>query len=246
MAFDLFENVSYTNKPWHIGMRRSIILYENMLWRNGEPLSAPPSEASMSFWTDTLSAVNYKGPLILDVEHWPIYTKPVERNYMVQIATRFKQDAQYQVGYYAMIPKRNVSDALEPWGPGFLKWKTENTFVQSIADSVDILFPSLYTLYGDEYRWKQYAVQNIMEARRLAPNKKVYAMIWPQYHTGVVGATPLAYIDEDFWYEQLTFVKQLCDGAIIWGVDTSPWTTDMPWYRATLGFINKYNLVRSY
>lgn len=35
--FQIFESVSYINRPVSIGMKRAPILYENMLYRNGEP-----------------------------------------------------------------------------------------------------------------------------------------------------------------------------------------------------------------
>lgn len=243
-SFPIFESVSYTNRPNSIGFKRATILYEDMLWRNGEPKTGPPNTDSLNYWVNLIRTLNYNGPLILDIEHWPIYTDPTTRQYMVDILNAFKvPNRLYQVGYYAMIPQRNHIEALSPGSSGYLAWQQRNTFVKPIADAEEILFPSLYTLYPDQIRWDQYTLENIKEARRIAPTKKLYCVLWPQYHQVTPGGIGLTYIDPEFWWHQLMTVFRLCDGLIIWRInDGQTWREDYPWYLVTKEFAKRYGI----
>ena len=239
--FQVCESVSYINRPFNIGMRRATILYENMLYRNGEPHATPPLPESLNHWVELLNRINLTGPLILDLEHWPIYTDPVTRQYMVDVVNTFKTPTrQYQVGYYAMVPQRDTFAALQPWHASFNLWKDRNTQVQSIADAVDVLYPSLYTLYADEQRWSDYAIQNILEARRLAKGKPIFPMLWPEYHQ-FADRKAGQYIDSEFWLQQLTTVYRMCEGVVIWKVaDGQIWNAQLPWIQATREFMERF------
>ena len=243
-TFDIFESVSYTNRPYSIGLTRATILYDNMLWRSGEPKSGPPTPESIEYWTTMFKQIALTGPLILDIEHWPIYTDPTTRQYMVDIVNQFKMaDRGYQVGYYGFVPQRDTFASLHPWHESFTLWQGRNTTVQPIAEAVDALYPSLYTLYADKQRWEDYAVKNIMEARRIAPGKRIVPMLWPQYHTNC-DRKALQYIDQDFWYEQLALVYRMCDGAVIWrGGDEKIWNWGFPWLATTKAFLEKIRSV---
>lgn len=237
--FKIYENVAYVGKPAYIGIKRVPILYENMLWRNGESKDGPPNADSLNYWINQVK--NVTGPMILDIEHWPIYTDTVTRQYMVDIANAFKIAGRtYEIGYYAMIPQRDTFAALFPWHPSFTNWKARNTFVQPIADAVDILCPSLYSLYADQQRWDHYTIENILEARRLAPNKKIIPFLWPQYHTSS-DRKALQYVDPELWMHQLTTVYRMCDGVIIWRIaDGEVWNPSLPWYQVTLEFMERF------
>jgi len=241
--FLLSESLPSAGKPNYIGMKRTVILYEDMLWRNGEPKSGKPLPESIAYWVDLLRSLNYSGLLVLDIEHWPIYTDPTTRQYMVDIINAFKVEGRkYQVGYYAMVPQRNSIESLLPGTPGFLAWKQRNDFVQPIADAAEVLFPSLYTLHPDQLRWNQYIVENVKEARRLAKGKKIYAFLWPQYHPAV----PLIareYLDQPFWKFQLEEVRRLADGAILWReADGAAWNEEAPWLKTVRQFMLDYSL----
>ena len=92
-------------------------------------------------------------------------------------------------------------------------WKDRNKFFASLANHVDVVFPSLYTFYNDQAGWEQYATANIAEARKY--NKPVYAFIWPQYHgsNATIGGQHIA---GDYWRKQLETVYQYADGVVIW------------------------------
>jgi len=241
-TFVVHESVHYNNKPYDTGMSRAIILYQNMLYRNSEPLSGPPNANSIQYWTDTLQNLNYKGLLVLDIEHWPIYTDTVSRQYMIDVVEAFKIFGRtYEVGYYSMIPQRNHIDSLFPGSQGYINWKLRNDFVKPIVElHTDVIYPSLYTLYTDYGRWERYAVENMLEARRMHPTKKIIPILWPQYHDSL-GQYALQYIDPDFWYQQLMTVYRYTDNVLIWkGVNKEEWSETIPWLQVTREFMNKY------
>ena len=239
-TFDIFESVGYTNRPYSIGLTRATVLYDNILWRSGEPKSGPPSAESIEYWTTMFTQIKLQGPLVLDIEHWDIYANADQRQYLVDTANQFKiADRGYQVGYYGFIPQRDTFASLHRWHPSFTNWQDRNTAVKPIADAVDALYPSLYTLYAEPQRWEEYAVQNILEARRIAPGKRIVPMLWPQYHTNC-DRKALQYIDQDFWYRQLALCYRMCDGIIIWrGVDAQVWNWQFPWLATTKAFLEK-------
>lgn len=82
-------------------------------------------------------------------------------------------------------------------------------------------------------------------------NKKlpIYVFIWPQYNP-IPSKHNLGYkfVEPDFWPLQLETFYSLCDGVIIWshyrderGNDIY-FDKDMPWFRETVKFIEKYNI----
>lgn len=242
--FVVHESVHYTGKPGTTGMKRAVLLYQDMIWRSGETLEGPPTQASIKHWVDTLTQLNYNGLLQLDIEHWDPYTNATQRQYLVDILKAFKPAGHtWKVGYYAIAPKRNHTHSLTPWSSVYQAWRDQNTAVQSIADEAEVLFPSLYTLYPDKDRWVRFAVEHILEARRYHPTKRICPIIWPQYHEAVSGARGLAYIDPEFWYEQLMTVYRYCSDVLIWKGAGQPeqWNETAPWLGVTREFIARYS-----
>lgn len=223
-------------------MKRAVILYQNMIWRNGESLDSPPSEESINYWIDTLTQLNFDGLLQLDIEHWQPHTNNTHRSHLVNILNAFKPFGhKWKVGVYAIAPQRNHVESLTPWVPGYQAWKDRNTAVQPIADAADVLFPILYTLFPDRAKWVHFATENLLEARRYHPTKKIVPVIWPQYYDWPNDPFALRYIDPEFWYEQLMTVYRYCDDVLIWkGVNRESWSESFPWLGVTREFMARY------
>jgi hypothetical protein len=119
----------------------------------------------------------------------------------------------------------------------YREWQAENDQLQLLADSVDVLLPSLYTFYDDQDGWVRYAISTLSEARRLSKGKPVYAFIWPQYHNSNP-TLALKLIDGAFWAKQLQVIAAHADGAVIWGGWQTTWDDQSAWWRATLAFMH--------
>jgi hypothetical protein len=105
---------------------------------------------------------------------------------------------------------------------------------RKLAVHEDALFPSLYT-FGDDMRAWEAGFRRIMaEARSVAPGKRVYAYMWPQYHGGAKHAG--SYLTPTHWRRELDTATRLCAGVVIWGPsDSDP---DQRWVGATASFLS--------
>ena len=143
-----------------------------------------------------------------------------------------------------MVPQRAYWQAIQPENsPAHRRWQRENDAVRSIAEYVDIIFPSLYTFYSKEDDWVRYAVANLREARRIAPGKPVYCFLWPQFHDSTRRAYEL--LPAEYWKRQLGTCQGLADGIVIWGGVGEAgrmngwlsWDDNAPWWKATVEFV---------
>lgn len=143
---------------------------------------------------------------------------------------------------YAGLPRRDYWRAVSsPDSAGYKQWQAENDAMQPFVNDVESIYPSLYTFYPDQDGWVKYAKANMAEGRRIAPTKKMYPFLWPEYHnaTQLVGVE----VPADYWLKQLQTIKDNADGVVIWGgwdfANNRPyqWDENAAWWQATLKFI---------
>lgn len=216
LAFDFYdsgkcERPSYLNDS---GIRSAIVVYEKNIWKGAESRLNYPGDDRF------VSAVQHvkAGFVVIDVESWEEgrWSQEQVQKYLQALSALKSARPELKVGFYGVVPKRNYYGAIRPLdGDEHKKWVASNDIGRKIADSVDILFPSLYTFYSDESQWKLFAQRQIQEARRLAPDKPVIAFIWPRYHESnrFLGGQ---YVGKRFFYNQLDVLSKLADGVIVW------------------------------
>jgi len=187
----------------------------------------------------------FGGTTVLDIEHWPVedetFAEAAVDNYLT-VLDWFRRSApsDQQVGYYSMLPIRDYWRAVRGKDDRKYKaWQEENDRLVALADAVDIVFPSIYTFYEDQEGWLNYAKAQIDESRRIAPDKKVYAFLWPEYHPSnrTRSGDP---IEPDYWREQLEFLKEHADGVVIWTIGQTKainFADIPPWWGETVRFI---------
>lgn len=239
----MFESMAYANKPAIPAVRPIHIVYSNNLWKNTDQ-SQPPSSTLLQTYTSSLLDSGYLGPVVIDIEQWPVHTDSTKRQWLLDIMAAFKSaNPLWEIGNYAIAPVRNHTASLMPTEhASYLAWEQTNQAANEIAKQSDILFPSLYTMTTDMDRWSTYAVQNVIQAKKYWPQKPIIPFLWPQYHNGVP-SIGLQYIDPYFWKHQLMIVYQLCDGCILWKNWTNPlqeWDYAFPWFQPTWEFIFQY------
>ena len=185
--------------------------------------------------------------VVLDIEHWPLNGSPDSvrdslTKYMTVLDWFRAAAPGLSVGYYGAPPVRNYWGAVEDTSNQERQsWMEENDQLRSLAGAVDVLFPSLYTLYPDQAGWKKYAIAQIEEARRYGGGKPVYVFLWPQYHESnlTLGGR---YLPADYWLLELETAKVYADGIVIWGgwgSDNRPvkWDENAPWWKVTKKFM---------
>ena len=250
--FPVFDALLFTNKPapMALGMTATRLAYQNDLWPNGTNRSVVPSSAAIQEFLQKTAGMG--DMLILDIEaDWPLYgvSQPIE----LASITRYQTVGNLvhniapamNTGIYATVPHRDYARAISgPASTGYKQWQAENTGGAPAAQTMNTLYPSIYTFYKDQAGWVKYATANISEAKRLANGKPVIPFLWPQYHN----STPLAYqfIDPDYWKLQLETCYQLADGVVLWGGQSLTggsiaWNSKALWWIVTQNFLNSIN-----
>jgi hypothetical protein len=268
--FIVIDSISYKGKARPVpGMKDYTILYAAHIWpkdirkKERKPV-LPPSDELISGLVKNITAD--KSPVIYDIEHWPLDirknvskvadddidaadNKSVDASikkmiYIINCSRKANPSVKY--GYYACIPLRDY------WAPVHNKpgameaWKKANDYLKPLADSVDVICPSIYTFFNKPSDWVKYAKANIAEAKRLANGKPVYVYLWPKYHVSNK-EDRCKFIDGDFWKLQLeTVYNSGVDGIIIWDnwrLVASPeekiWNPQLPWWKETVKFLKR-------
>lgn len=107
-------------------------------------------------------------------------------------------------------------------------WQALNNDMRSLVRRVDFLAPSLYTFETDINVWKEFAVAQVEECRRIGPDKEIYGFIWPKYHQYLEIRDQIPRgtdLPEPMWRAQLDFAQLFLDGCVLWGhtVNDSLW-----------------------
>ena len=247
-----FQLLAYTDMPdlkKKYGIAPARVFGAQDFWPKGDPRETVPSEPGVAKGLD-LRPPN-GGPIVLDIEHWPQRGTQAEVTSTVDrllglLATVRRIEPGVNIGYYGIPPIRDYWRAIR--GPGdaqYEEWVRDNDRLARLAQSVNVLFPSLYTFYDDPAGWRKYAVANLKEARRLAGSKRIYAFLWPQYHESnkQLGGQ---YVAASYWRSQLETVAEHADGVLLWGGWASPgirakWDESAGWWVETKRFIETRN-----
>ncbi len=247
-GFILFDATAYTSKPNLAVYGFKPMQNIQAFWDAGESQENLPSEARVKALSRKV--LKDKEVAFVDIEHWPLQgtekqVKVSLLKYKTVLDWVKEASPQVKLGLYSMFPIRDYWRAVKSESHHeYKQWQRENDQLKALAesDSVDIIYPSIYTYYRDQEGWVKYAIANIKEARRLNPNKPVYVFLWPQYH----GSSKLfrhTYIAGDYWKLQLETVYKYADGVIIWGGwdfdkwKAEAWNDSAPWWKSTQEFV---------
>ncbi len=247
--FPVFDATGFTQKPdlRQFGLEHITVVYPNLMWEGNKVPDATSLPDSSRISAFAQLASQSTGVLVIDIEHWPVTGDPATvaeslKKYQTVIKW-FKTPApSLKIGLYGVLPIRNYWDAIqEKDSPRYAAWQRENDSLASIAQSTDLLFPSIYTFYEDRSGWQKYAIAQIRETRRYAGGKPVYVFLWPQYH---VSNRRLAntFLPGDYWRMELETARKYADGIVIWCCSNAPWPKwddKAPWWLETQAFMRE-------
>jgi hypothetical protein len=249
--FTVFDGTLYKNKPdlSQFGVEPIKIVYEREFWEPGQNTESLPARSRVHEVASGAKALGI--PAIIDIEHWP--TSPTLHNVSAEttresidkyatVLSWFREAAPgLPVGLYGIIPMIDYWRAIEPsTGSLHKEWVSDSERALSLVGLVDALFPSLYTFYVDRQGWVNYAVAQLLEAKRLASGKPVYVFLWPQYHNSnaIVGER---YLPAEYWKLELETVRKYADGVVLWGgwAGNGPaeWDDKAAWWTVTKQFL---------
>ncbi len=246
--FKIFDAViGYKDKPVSIqkGFQKLEIIYDSALWgpKPGSFIGVtwPPSEFSDAdekrirglarTW-----AQNKLDLVCLDIEVWPVRGNDdvvqASIGKFKKVISWIREEApNLKIGIYGAPPVRDVYRAIQsPDSKAYQDWATENQKLKPLADQVDVIFPSLYTMTKDPETWKSFAMANLQQAAQYG--KPVYAFVWPRYHDSMRGLA-WTFLPESYWEMELQTVKGKADGIVIWdwGKGVS-WDETNSWWKA--------------
>lgn len=247
-SFVVFDGLLYAGKPdmAQYGIQPISIAYAGQFGRDWFKTSThmPDKDAVQRVAREAKSKADH---VVIDIEHWPLTGDPVEVEHSLSkyltVLQWFKEAAPGLVtGYYGAPPLRDYWRAIRP--PASKEWQAltnDNARLQSLADSVDVLFPSLYTFYTDQGAWVRYVYGQIAQARQCANGKPIYVFLMPQYHESN-RALAGTYLPVDYWRLQLETAKQYADGVVLWGgwgKNNRPaqWDEEAAWWKMTKEFL---------
>jgi hypothetical protein len=194
-----------------------------------------------------------RGPLknytIFDIETWKInlsvdsnIAKQSMEKYIWTVKEMKKILPGYRIGNYGSPVGRDyLATANEIKGKRYYRWTKRNDMLKSLADNLDVFYPSLYTFELDKIdEWVRFAKRHVSESRRLAvKGQPVIAFIWPQYHNK--SNHKGKFIGYEFWKVQLETLLEIADGVVIWSNHKGPLNTDSEWFKATRDFLESLN-----
>jgi hypothetical protein len=234
--FAVYDNTFYSNVDLgRVGAVRSNVIYEAPVaqlagqnpahFRGARPASAELALPPQAGYEDLVRRTSGgAGPVVLDFE--TLYLKGSSA-----VAHRRFQKLQTLLGWaHQAVPGRVVGyyGVLGNSQARYLPLE------RKLAVHEDALFPSLYTFGDNLTAWHGNFRRIMAEARSVAPGKRVYAYLWPQYHGGSARAG--AYLTPAHWRYELDTATKLCAGVVIWG--PSARDPDQRWVGATAGFLS--------
>lgn len=206
-TFNVYDNLDYVNRPKlaDYGVSESNVLYQEHIWPQHTSHKNLPDQA---WYVEMVrKRVVHSGPVVVDVEDLPIGgTDEAEVRENVRILSTladWTRDAvpTREIGFYSYNVLPDVPDTNVPW-------------VKPLLDRIDSFFVGMYSLNDDRQAWVARANHMVERARTLAPNKKIYFYLWPQYLERARQSEQ--FIDVETWKFVLTQSCLLADGIVLW------------------------------
>lgn len=227
--FPVFDALLYKNKPdlSQSGLQPLRVVYTGELWSKG----ASKDQPDVATVASVAKKLDPNVLVCLDIEHWPTHKAELVdvniKKLKTEIAAVRTNNAKVKIGFYGVLPIRDYTRATGERGvKAYQDWQHQNDRLKPLANSIDAVFPSLYTFSNDPKNWEKAAIENIKEAKRYG--KPVYVFLWPMFHD----ISPLKgqYIPADFWRLQLETCRKYADGVVIWGGYKMNWDEKAPWW----------------
>jgi hypothetical protein len=187
-------------------------------------------------------------PLIIDIERWSIYSdnedargKSREKFLKVLESIRAARPG-IKVGYYDVVPVMRYWPVVDVARKSEKRsWENLNKrAAEDFVPHVDAIFPSLYTLYGDQQGWKAYAEETLRVTKSFG--KPVYCFLWPKYQGGDRELTG-KYLSAEYWNLELETCYKYADGIVIWNHEPNKeWDPNTEWWQQTLKFMKAHSL----
>jgi hypothetical protein len=246
-SFTVFQELFFLSQPpdsyfTGFGIKNDYVVY-------GSWVGDPPKETLVrSTARAAAQQPLHENTMQYNIESWDTDYRLVGRAQAQVNASLYAQTIRWakeeaptlKVGLYSQVP---VTDLYAYTSSSLLAaWRAGNDLLQPLADILDYLCPSAYCYYNDSTQYAGYGKAVVVEAKRLAKGKKVYAFVSPQYHPS--GDHPDQFVSKEYFAKVLRTIKAAgADGVIIWGGNMamgktkSTWDPNAGWWQAVKEFM---------
>lgn len=239
-AFTLYDGTFFLTdpdlSPW--GLSEIGVAVYNDISVTGDSTSGDPSEAKVR----ALARRSKPGDmLVLDVEHLPIDIRFVSRevaaanlDILGRIVDWCHDEAPWlKVGYYYLFPLANTHVTQSP--AYIAAYQEAIDFVRPLIQKIDVLFPQFYTYTTDPEIWLAKARGEIAAMRPWGKPILGYMMYHYADHTPMEGTD----VSPDYWRYQLDAMRELADGAVLFGGYQKVFDPGTPIWQATDRFTHE-------
>lgn len=161
-------------------------------------------------------------PICLNIESWGLNDKFREISIPKYINTldKFKKNySSSKVSYAGIVPNGEFDFSLvkdyNSKGSWRQRWNNLGKDLMKIAKKQDFICPVAYATNDNRELWLNNLKVIVKKSRELAPDKKVYVFLWPQYFNRNEDYNE-TFLYSDFWQFQLEKAYELCDGIVLW------------------------------
>lgn len=236
------------------GFQAIELIYSVHIWEEGEDdtVLTPVQEARL---TERASELEDGQLVCISFEQWELATSKVSIeesenaiDYLIRAVEAVRAgNPTLRIGIYRYLPLRSrivveytyrIAEEAGSLGSSLAlmqevidRWHEDNVRSMRLAEHVDVVFPSLYTIQGDADVWSRFARVHLDEAR--VYGKPVYAFIRPRFGQGDLEGELIPY---DLWYAQLELLHRQADGVVFWDSYFETWAFGAGWWQATLDY----------
>ena len=230
--FTLFDALGHRGKPNLQRLGLQPLAWVGHVWRDGVSHDTVDEEGVRLALKQLPRGIQR---FYFDIEEWPVgNVSPAVRDetrrkllQVADLARKYMPSAKF--GFYGLPPLITYWPLVENRPSELAEWIESNRHLEPLAERVDFILPSLYTLYADRAGWLSFATATIQAARRYG--KPVYPFLWYEYHD----SNPLLRdheLDNDAWNEELRFCHAHADGIVLWGRVDRGWSESAAWWQS--------------
>ena len=260
--FRVYDAMMFVDKPilYDIGLSKINLIYEDSLLSYNPKFPKIANERILNEkkLKRTFALIEEKYPICLDIESWTLDRGNMKKSIpkYVNVLKRFNTKyAKSNIGLYGVIPYADLNlymnkvtylkDNSRNW---MQDWVFINNNIGTLAKNGSVFFPSCYTRFKDKKLWLSIFLAQIEQIKKIDPNQKIYAFIWPQYYSPGMWYNEQL-VEKNFWEFQLETAYRYCDGVVIWSppfksIDRKPnyWIINADWWLVTKEFIIRKNI----